>query len=437
MGEYYLFIILIFGLILLSAFFSITESSIFSLQRYQIDLIKKKSSVGKILETFIKNPASIIATILLADEILNVTIISLITSKLNKLFIGIISDELISIVAIFVASIIILIFCEIIPKTIGVKFSRQISTIVAPPVYFLNKVVFPLTILFDGLSRFLIKLFSPAVSTPMPHHHESVGDIPSLIDIGEDEGSVKKTESKIIDNLLKLEKINLIKILIPEPDLFLLPSDITKEKALTAIKDKGFSRIPVYEGDSDNIIGILHSKDLLTHKSSEIYSILREPYFVPDKKNALELLREMQVMKRHMAIVIDEYGRLEGIVTLEDIIEEIFGEIEDERDIDDDLMIFKDDILYLDGRTRISEFNETCLFGVLRYAGMDNISDEINKSHISEDLGIETMGGFVFNQLGRLPKKDEFILNGNIKLTVKEIKNNRITKISAERTSDD
>ena len=110
MGEYYLFIILIFGLILLSAFFSITESSIFSLQRYQIDLIKKKSSVGKILETFIKNPASIIATILLADEILNVTIISLITSKLNKLFIGIISDELISIVAIFVASIIILIF---------------------------------------------------------------------------------------------------------------------------------------------------------------------------------------------------------------------------------------------------------------------------------------------------------------------------------------
>ena len=270
MGEYYLFIILIFGLILLSAFFSITESSIFSLQRYQIDLIKKKSSVGKILETFIKNPASIIATILLADEILNVTIISLITSKLNKLFIGIISDELISIVAIFVASIIILIFCEIIPKTIGVKFSRQISTIVAPPVYFLNKVMFPLTILFDGLSRFLIKLFSPAVSTPMPHHHESVGDIPSLIDIGEDEGSVKKTESKIIDNLLKLEKINLIKILIPEPDLFLLPSDITKEKALTEIKDKGFSRIPVYEGDSDNIIGILHSKDLLTHKSSEI-----------------------------------------------------------------------------------------------------------------------------------------------------------------------
>ncbi|HIC76264.1 MAG TPA: HlyC/CorC family transporter [Candidatus Dadabacteria bacterium] len=437
MSEYYFFIILIFGLILLSAFFSITESSIFSLQRYQIDLIKKKSSIGNILEGFVKNPASIIATILLADEILNVTIISLLSSKLNNLFIGTISDELISIVTIFVASIIILIFCEIIPKTIGVKFSRKISIIVAPPVYFLNKVMFPLTLFFDGLSRFLIKLFSPTSSPSTPSHHDSVKNIPSLIDIGEDEGSVKKSESKIIDNLLKLEKINLVKILIPEPDLFLLPSTITNQEALIKIKNKGFSRIPVYDGDSDNIVGILHSKDLLTHESSEIYSILREPYFVPDKKNALELLRELQVMKRHMAIVIDEYGRLEGIVTLEDIIEEIFGEIEDEKDVSEAPMIFKNGVLYLDGGTRIGEFNEACLFGVLRYAGVNQISNEINRSFISEDLGIETMGGFVFNQLGRLPKKGEFILNGNLKLTVEEIKDNRITRISAERIIND
>lgn len=437
MNEYSLFIILMLGLILLSAFFSITESSIFSLQRYQIDLIKKKSSVGKLLEGFIKNPASIIATILLADEILNVTITSLLTSKLNQLFLGRISDELISIVTIFIASIIILVFCEIIPKTIGVKFSRTISTVVAPPVYFLNKIMFPLTIFFDGLSRFLIKLFDSKGATSVQHYEESFGHIPSLIDIGEDEGSVKRSESKIIDNLLKLEKINLTKILTPEPDLFLLPSNITREEAMVSIKDNGFSRIPVYEGDSDNIVGILHSKDLLTHKSPEIYSILREPYFVPDKKNALGLLKELQSMKRHIAIVIDEYGRLEGIVTLEDIIEEIFGEIEDERDVDDDLMIFQDNVLYFDGGTRISEFNETCLYGVLRYAGLNDISNEMTKSYISEDLGIETMGGFVFNQLGRLPKKDEFILNGNIKLTVKEIKDNRITKISAERISHD
>ena len=354
-------------------------------------------------------------------------------SEFSKLL----SDELISIVTIFVASIIILIFCEIIPKTIGVKFSRKISIIVAPPVYFLNKVMFPLTLFFDGLSRFLIKLFSPTSSPSTPSHHDSVKNIPSLIDIGEDEGSVKKSESKIIDNLLKLEKINLVKILIPEPDLFLLPSTITNQEALIKIKNKGFSRIPVYDGDSDNIVGILHSKDLLTHESSEIYSILREPYFVPDKKNALELLRELQVMKRHMAIVIDEYGRLEGIVTLEDIIEEIFGEIEDEKDVSEAPMIFKNGVLYLDGGTRIGEFNEACLFGVLRYAGVNQISNEINRSFISEDLGIETMGGFVFNQLGRLPKKGEFILNGNLKLTVEEIKDNRITRISAERIIND
>ncbi|MEE2975771.1 MAG: hemolysin family protein [Thermodesulfobacteriota bacterium] len=426
-----------FGLILLSGFFSITESSIFSLQRYQVDLIKKKSSVGKILEEFLNSPAPIIATILLADEILNVTITSLITSKLNQLFVNKISEELISIVTIFIASIIILIFCEIIPKTIGVKFSRKISTIVAPPIYFLNKLLFPLTWFFDGLSRFLIKLVASNESTNLQKQNQSIKNIPSLIDIGEDEGLVKKSESRIIDNILKLETINLVKILIPEPDLFLLPSTTTREEALKKIKDKGFSRIPIYEGDSDNIIGILYSKDLLNHDSSEIFSILREPYFVLDKKNVFELLRELQRMKLHMAIVIDEYGRLEGIVTLEDIIEEIFGEIEDEKDIEENKTSFLNKVLYFDGGTRIAEFNDAFLYGVLRFGGISNISSEITKSYISDDLGVETMGGYVFTQLGRLPKKGEFILKGNIKLTVQEVKENRITLISAERFAND
>ncbi len=437
MSEYYLFLILMFGLILLSGFFSITESSIFSLQRYQVDLIKKKSSVGKILEEFLNSPAPIIATILLADEILNVTITSLITSKLNQLFVNKISEELISIVTIFIASIIILIFCEIIPKTIGVKFSRKISTIVAPPIYFLNKLLFPLTWFFDGLSRFLIKLVAANESTNLQKQNQSIKNIPSLIDIGEDEGLVKKSESRIIDNILKLETINLVKILIPEPDLFLLPSTTTREEALKKIKDKGFSRIPIYEGDSDNIIGILYSKDLLNHDSSEIFSILREPYFVLDKKNVFELLRELQRMKLHMAIVIDEYGRLEGIVTLEDIIEEIFGEIEDEKDIEENKTSFINKVLYFDGGTRIAEFNDAFLYGVLRFGGISNISSEITKSYISDDLGVETMGGYVFTQLGRLPKKGEFILKGNIKLTVQEVKENRITLISAERFAND
>tara|TARA_Y100001970_G_scaffold208059_1_gene253505 strand:+ start:1724 stop:3037 length:1314 start_codon:yes stop_codon:yes gene_type:complete len=437
MSEYYFFLILMFGLILLSGFFSITESSIFSLQRYQVDLIKKKSSVGKILEEFLNSPAPIIATILLADEILNVTITSLITSKLNQLFVNKISEELISIVTIFIASIIILIFCEIIPKTIGVKFSRKISTIVAPPIYFLNKLLFPLTWFFDGLSRFLIKLVAANESTNLQKQNQSIKNIPSLIDIGEDEGLVKKSESRIIDNILKLETINLVKILIPEPDLFLLPSTTTREEALKKIKDKGFSRIPIYEGDSDNIIGILYSKDLLNHDSSEIFSILREPYFVLDKKNVFELLRELQRMKLHMAIVIDEYGRLEGIVTLEDIIEEIFGEIEDEKDIEENKTSFLNKVLYFDGGTRIAEFNDAFLYGVLRFGGISNISSEITKSYISDDLGVETMGGYVFTQLGRLPKKGEFILKGNIKLTVQEVKENRITLISAERFAND
>ena len=141
MSDQYVFFLVISLLVLLSAFFSITESSIFSLQRYQINLIKKKSSSGKLLETFLNNPGTIIATILLLDEIINVSIASLISSKLHNSLDGRLSNQLISVIAIFVTSILILVFCEIIPKTIGVKFSRRLSIAIAPIIYYINKII--------------------------------------------------------------------------------------------------------------------------------------------------------------------------------------------------------------------------------------------------------------------------------------------------------
>lgn len=431
MTENLFFLLLILGLILLSGFFSITESSIFSLQRYQVELIKKRSKVGKILESFIKKPASIIATILLADEILNVTITSLISTKLDEVFTGRISEELISVIAILVTSIIVLIFCEIIPKTIGVKFSRTLSVIVARPVDILNKILYPLTLFFDYLSNQLIKIFG--VKSEGIIASENSAPITSLIDIGEDSGSVKRSESQLIDNFLKLEEIPLSKILTPEPDLLILNSNASSNEALRLIKDKGFSRVPVYQGDSDNIIGVLYSKDLLNSPSSDFYPLLREPFFVPIQKNAFSLLREMQLMRLHMAIVIDEYGRLEGIVTLDDILEEIFGEIEDETDRENQNIFIVDQEVYILGKTKIKEFNETSLFVALRKSGLANITNEIEQSYIDENLGIETIGGFIFTSLGRLPKVGESIINGNIQLIVKEIVDNRITKINVRR----
>ena len=431
MTENLFFLLLILGLILLSGFFSITESSIFSLQRYQVELIKKRSKVGKILESFIKKPASIIATILLADEILNVTITSLISTKLDEVFTCRISEELISVIAILVTSIIVLIFCEIIPKTIGVKFSRTLSVIVARPVDILNKILYPLTLFFDYLSNQLIKIFG--VKSEVIIASENSAPITSLIDIGEDSGSVKRSESQLIDNFLKLEEIPLSKILTPEPDLLILNSSASSDEALRLIKNKGFSRVPVYQGDSDNIIGVLYSKDLLNSPSSDFYPLLREPFFVPIQKNAFSLLREMQLMRLHMAIVIDEYGRLEGIVTLDDILEEIFGEIEDETDRENQNIFIVDQEVYILGKTKIKEFNETSLFVALRKSGLANITNEIEQSYIDENLGIETIGGFIFTSLGRLPKVGESIINGNIQLIVKEIVDNRITKINVRR----
>ncbi len=431
MYENLTFISLIFGLILLSGFFSITESSIFSLQRYQIDLIKKKSKVGKLLESFIKTPSSIIATILLADEILNVTITSLISTKLDSTLKGSVSEELISVIAVLVTSIVILIFCEIIPKTIGVKFSRTLSVYVARPVEFLNRIMFPLTLFFDFISRKLVDLFK--IKNDDGLLSSSRTNITSLIDIGEDEGSVKTSETQLIDNFLKLDKIPLSKILTPEPDLYMIEKDTPIAKVIEENMNYGFSRIPVYEGDSDNIIGIVHSKDLLNHTGENITQLLRDPFFVPVQKKALTLLREMQLMRLHIAIVIDEYGRLKGIVTLDDILEEIFGEIEDEKEISEENISFQNNQIYLLGGTKIKEFNQTCLFAALRESGLESLSNNIIESQIPEDEGIETVGGYIFTRLGRLPREGESIDCGKIELIVDKISNNRITKILLRR----
>ena len=319
-----------------------------------------------------------------------------------------------------IMTILVLILSEIIPKTIGVKFARKLSINIAPVIYYINKIMFPITYVFNGLSKYLIKLTSPLVLDSQSSF-ENESKVTSLIDIGEDEGSIKKSESKIIDNLLKLQKINLIKILTPEPDLLIMPVETSRIDALVEIRKRRLSRIPIFKGDTDNVIGILHSKDLLNSQVDDISAILHEPYFVPDKKNVFQLLQEFQVKKTHIAIVLDEYGRLEGVVTLEDILQEIFGQIENERELNNNLIDYKKDQLEIGGGLRIIDFNESCLYAALRSGGLKALGEEISSSLIPENLDIETVGGFIFTNIGRLPVEGENIINGSIKLTVLKV----------------
>ena len=203
--------------------------------------------------------------------------------------------------------------------------------------------------------------------------------------------------------------------------------------ALVEIRKRRLSRIPIFKGDTDNVIGILHSKDLLNSQVDDISAILHEPYFVPDKKNVFQLLQEFQVKKTHIAIVLDEYGRLEGVVTLEDILQEIFGQIENERELNNNLIDYKKNQLEIGGGLRIIDFNESCLYAALRSGGLKALGEEISSSLIPENLDIETVGGFIFTNIGRLPVEGENIINGSIKLTVLKVENNRITRIKVER----
>ena len=216
----------------------------------------------------------------------------------------------------------------------------------------------------------------------------------------------------------------------PGVNLFSLPADMTQHQAVTGIKRSGFSRVPIYKDDKNRIIGILYAKDLLSSDSSDtgnmIESILRPPFFIPKTKRAFDLLREFQQKRTQMAIVVDEYGRVDGVITMEDILEELFGEIEDERrTIRDSKVVRQGENLIIPGSMKIEEFNDSYLFTVLRGGGLSSLAEELEKSVIPIQEERETLGGFVFDLFGRFPNEGEQIGYGGLLLTVNKVSGKR------------
>ena len=212
-------------------------------------------------------------------------------------------------------------------------------------------------------------------------------------------------------------------------------------KTVYEIKKRGYSRTPAYEDDEiDNIIGILFSKDLLTSNalsidngSGSIEKYLKTPYFIPRTKMAFDLMREFQKTHNHMAIVVDEYGRVDGIVTLEDILEELFGDIEDETQHDAKPKVtISGRSLTVPGAMKIDEFNENYLFMVMRYGGLSKLYENLTNSVLPSEEEHETLGGFIFDLFGRFPTEGQNINHGSLRFTVLKIHKKRIAEIQVE-----
>lgn len=436
MGENF---ILILFLLCCSAFFCFSEGALFSLSRPQRESISKQGGrVSAAIEKLLANSHKLISTVLLADEIFNIAYSSVIGLTARK-YLQDSPEQTVALISLAIASPTLLVFGEIVPKTAGVKFPRTISKSVALPLYFFHVAVTPIRWAILFVSGFFIRAFGADLGHRAQGNDISSDELEILVGMGRDEGVLNEVEKYLADGFFKLEDLPAHSIMTPAIDCFTLPHDIEVREAVGRVRQMGRSRIPVYEEEKDNIAGVLYGKDLLKWNFTEhnlaatVSECLRKPYFIPRSKPAGALLREFQMHRIHIAIVVDEYGRFDGLVTMEDILEELFGEIEDERSVPDKIApaVFGGAIT-IPGGMKIEEFNDDYLFSVARSAGLKNMGNILEEAVIPLRMENETMGGFVFDLFGRLPAEGEKIGFGGLVFTVKGREGKRISEIRVD-----
>lgn len=423
-------------LLLGSAFFSMSESSVFSLGRHQREKLQHEGRRSIVLiERLLREPYKIIITILLADEVFNIAYSSVIALMVRRVFTGL-SPELLGLVSVLIAAPTLLIIGEIGPKTIGVKFPRLVSTVVAYPLTWMHFALAPVRLVIMVISVGITRLFGVRLGQE-DSAERGPEEMEALVGLGGEQGVITETEIMLASRLFKLDGYKAHVIMTPVVECFFLPSTTSIGDARRLVKDKGFSRTPVYSDTRDNILGLLYAKDLLTRSvdcSRGIDTMLRPPYFIPRTKGAFELLTEFQQRRLHMAIVVDEYGRVDGVVTMEDILELLFGEFEDERRVESEPGFMREgESFMVSGGMRVEEFNDYLLFNVLRFGGIATLGEAINGSIIPQE-GSDTIGGFVFNLFGAFPQVGDRVSYGSIEFTVTRVAGKRISKVKVARS---
>ena len=438
MGENF---ILILFLLCCSAFFCFSEGALFSLSRPQRESIsKRRGRISAAIENLLSNSHKLITTVLLADEVFNIAYSSVIGLTAREYLKNTDTPEqTVALISLAIASPTLLVFGEIVPKTAGVKFPRTISKAVALPLYFFHVAVTPLRWAIMFVSGFFIRAFGADLGHRTQGNDISSEELEILVSMGRDEGVLNEVEKYLADGFFNLEDLPAHRIMTPAIDCFTLPHDIRVEEAVGRVRRMGHSRIPVYEEERDNIAGVLYSKDILKwdfteqNSSATVSECLRSPYFIPRSKPAEALLREFQMHRIHIAIVVDEYGRFDGLVTMEDILEELFGEIEDERSVlKKTAPAVRGGAITIPGGMKIEEFNDDYLFSVARSAGLESLGEILEGGVIPLRMENETMGGFVFDLFGRLPAEGEKIGFGRLVFTVEGKEGKRISEIRVD-----
>ena len=320
-------VVLFIAALLFSGFFSSSEVALISITRAKVHALQSQGRKGaKALDTLKRSTDAIQITTLIGSTIANVAVASLATAIGITLY-----GNLGIAVGLVVAAVLVLVSGEIGPKMYASRYTEELALRVSRPILFFSKLLYPVLWVTDRIEQQFA--FRPGVTEPVVTEEE----IKEWIDVGEEEGTIEEEERDMLYSVLRFGDTTAREVMTPRVDVVMIEDTATLESALAIFNETGFSRIPVYHERIDNIVGLLNVKDVFSavfrqQTSATIRDLMYEPYFIPESKKIDELLKELQVKKQHMAVVLDEYGSFAGIVTVEDMLEELVGEILDEFD---------------------------------------------------------------------------------------------------------
>ena len=417
--------VVLIALLISSALISGTEVAFFSLSTTELKELLEKTKGESIVAKLLERPRKLLATILITNNFINILIVLLFASIADHAFgdfdyqlnVYYFSLSLRFLIEVILVTFLILLFGEVLPKVYASRNALKFSLSMSKFIHVISLILTPLSMPLISLTKAIEKRLGSK------NNNFSVETLSQALELTS-EGATTKDEQKILQGIVNFGNTETVQIMKPRIDIFALSSDEPYQQVLDKILEHGYSRNPVYKENIDTIIGVLYAKDLLAHLNKKDFkwqSLVREPFFIPENKKLDDLLSEFQEKKNHLAIVVDEYGGTSGIVTLEDVIEEIVGDINDEFDVDDLSYSKIDDNNYIfEGKTTIKDFCK--------------VLDDEDEAIFEEEKGeSETLAGFILEISGKFPRKGDKIKFKNYTFTIEALDRKRIKQLKVTR----
>lgn len=403
-------IFVLLGLLIASAFFSSAETALTTVNKVRIrSMVEEGSKRAKTVSLLIEEPGKMLSAILIGNNVVNLTASSIATSLAISLGYGTAVG-----IATGILTLLILIFGEITPKTLATIYSEKLSLAYAPVIYFLTQLFTPVIYVVNKMSFFI--LFLMRVDPKKNYAPMTENELRTIVDVSHEEGVIESEERKMITNVVDFGDSLAKDVMVPRINMAYANINMTYAELLAVFQEEKYSRLPVYSEEKDDIIGIINLKDVFFFQGEDddfhIKDYMRAPFYTYEFKKTSELLHEMRRDSISMAIVLDEYGVTAGLITIEDLLEEIVGEIRDEYDDDEEDIItqINEKEFIADGAAKLDEINE--------FVGLHLDSDDY-----------DSIAGHIIHLLDHLPEQGEQITEGNATFTVIKVEKNRIDKV--------